>query len=58
MLSVKQNDQHVKDAVHPNWSNCQNFAKWFHANHVDGWQLDKDVLVDGNHTKQQRVTDL
>lgn len=33
------------------WHNFQNFAKWFEENweyYMDGWQLDKDVLIKGN----------
>lgn len=35
--------------VDPHWHNFQNFAKWFNSQYKeDGWQLDKDILVDGN----------
>jgi hypothetical protein len=34
------------------WHNFQNFAKWFDDNYniefMDGWQLDKDILIKGN----------
>jgi hypothetical protein len=33
------------------WYNFQNFAKWFEDNwkpHMEGWHLDKDILVKGN----------
>ena len=30
------------------WLNYQNFAEWFEKNHVNGFQLDKDLLVSGN----------
>lgn len=34
------------------WHNFQNFAKWFEENYnpetMDGWHLDKDILVKGN----------
>jgi len=30
------------------WHNYQNFAKWFYANYIEGFQLDKDILVKGN----------
>jgi len=29
------------------WHNFQVFAKWFEENHVEGWQLDKDLLSKG-----------
>jgi hypothetical protein len=47
-------DLHV---AHPSYKNCyiceewldfQVFAKWFDANYVEGYQLDKDLLVKGN----------
>jgi len=30
------------------WLNFQIFAKWFEENYVEGWQLDKDILLKGN----------
>ena len=34
------------------WHNFQNFAKWFEENYnpetMEGWQLDKDILIKGN----------
>lgn len=30
------------------WHNYSNFKKWFDEHYVDGWQLDKDILVKGN----------
>lgn len=34
------------------WKNLQNFAKWFYENYnpetMQGWHLDKDILVKGN----------
>lgn len=33
------------------WLNFQNFAKWYEENwkpYMDGWHLDKDILVKGN----------
>lgn len=37
--------------VDPLWHNFQNFATWFDENyklHMQGWHLDKDILVKGN----------
>lgn len=38
--------------VDKEWHNFQNFAKWFYENYnpktMEGWQLDKDILVKGN----------
>lgn len=30
------------------WHNFQNFAQWFEENYVEGFELDKDILVKGN----------
>jgi len=30
------------------WHNFQNFAKWFEDNYIEGFQLDKDILIKGN----------
>jgi hypothetical protein len=34
--------------VDPEWHLYSNFKKWFEVNYVDGYHLDKDVLVQGN----------
>ncbi len=30
------------------WLNYQNFAKWFEDNYIEGWCLDKDILIKDN----------
>lgn len=30
------------------WHNFQNFAKWFEENYIEGWVLDKDILIKDN----------
>lgn len=30
------------------WHNFQNFAEWFDLNYIDGFELDKDIRIDGN----------
>lgn len=30
------------------WLSFSNFKKWFDEHHVDGWHLDKDILIKGN----------
>jgi hypothetical protein len=30
------------------WLDFQNFAKWFNQNYIEGYQLDKDLLIPGN----------
>ncbi len=32
------------------WHDFQVFAKWYEENYVEGWHLDKDILVKGNKT--------
>lgn len=32
----------------PDWKCFQNFAMWYYQNYVDGWVVDKDLLVVGN----------
>lgn len=35
-------------SVCENWHNFQNFSKWFNANYIDSFELDKDILIRGN----------
>ncbi len=35
-------------SVDERWHNFQIFTEWFNKNHVEDWQLDKDILVKGN----------
>jgi hypothetical protein len=30
------------------WHNFQNFAKWYDKNYIQGYELDKDIKIDGN----------
>lgn len=45
---------HVKKPTYKNctvckeWHNYQLFSEWFEDNHIQGYQLDKDIKVDGN----------
>lgn len=34
--------------VDERWHNFQVFAKWYEQNYIDGFQLDKDILIKGN----------
>ena len=34
--------------VDPSWLNLTTFRKWFEKNHIKGYHLDKDLLVQGN----------
>ena len=48
------NNQHIKTptyigcTVAPIWHNFQNFAQWFDENYIDGYDLDKDIKIEGN----------
>lgn len=35
-------------SVHPDWHNFQVFAEWFEENYIEGYQLDKDILIKNN----------
>lgn len=35
-------------SVAEEWHNYQTFAKWFEENYVEGFELDKDLLIKGN----------
>lgn len=35
-------------SVTKEWHNFQVFAKWFYQNHIEGYQIDKDIKVEGN----------
>jgi hypothetical protein len=37
------------------WLIFSNFASWFKEHYVEGWQLDKDILVDGNRIYSPRT---
>lgn len=41
--------------VHPDWHNFQNFAKWFYENYIDGFHLDKDLLIKGNRVYSDKT---
>jgi hypothetical protein len=43
-----QTEAYAKTSVEPIWHSFQNFAEWFNENYIDGWELDKDILVKGN----------
>lgn len=34
--------------VNPEWLNFQNFAAWYEKSYIDGWHLDKDLIIVGN----------
>jgi len=46
-LYQSQNETYKGCEVYEPWLDFQVFAEWFHNNHVDGYQLDKDILGNG-----------
>ena len=49
----KKYPTYIGCSVNSEWHNFQNFAKWYEENwkpHMEGWHLDKDVLIKGNKT--------
>jgi len=45
---IKNNETYVGCTVCDEWHNFQTFAEWFERNYIDGYQLDKDLIVKGN----------
>ena len=45
---LEYNPSYKGCSVIKEWHNFQNFAKWFEDSYVEGWQLDKDILIKGN----------
>ena len=43
-----RNPTYKECSVIEEWYNFQNFAGWFEKNYIDGYQLDKDLLIKGN----------
>ncbi len=39
---------YINCSVAERWHNFQNFAEWCEKNYIDGFQLDKDILIKGN----------
>lgn len=39
---------YVDCKVYELWHNFQNFAKWYENNYIEGFHLDKDILIKGN----------
>lgn len=44
----KKNPTYAECSVCDEWKYLSNFKMWFDKNYVDGWHLDKDILVKGN----------
>ena len=49
--SKKHQEKHptyIKCSVAEEWHNFQNFVEWYDENYIEGYHLDKDILVKGN----------
>lgn len=46
--SYSKNPSYIGCSVDKRWYNFQVFARWFDDNYVEGFELDKDLLIDGN----------
>lgn len=44
----RENRHYIDCVVHESWLNFQNFAEWCKPRYVEGFQLDKDILLKGN----------
>lgn len=49
-VSLKARPTYRDCTVCDEWHNFQNFAKWFDNNYIKGYELDKDIKVNGNKT--------
>ncbi len=44
----KTHPSYIGCSVASEWHNFQNFAKWYDENYIEGYELDKDILIKGN----------
>ena len=44
----KKHPTYIGCRVDDDWHSFQNFAEWFNDNYIEGYHLDKDILVRGN----------
>jgi hypothetical protein len=44
----KKQPTYIGCSVDERWHNFQVFAKWFEENYIEGYELDKDILLKGN----------
>ncbi len=51
----KNNKTYAGCSVCPDWHNFQNFAQWFEQNYIEGYQLDKDIKIEGNKFENCKV---
>lgn len=43
-----RNSSYIGCSVDEKWHNFQNFAEWYEKNYIQGFDLDKDILIKGN----------
>ena len=54
--SIKKKRPTYKDVtVCEEWHCFQNFAEWYDENYVEGWCLDKDILIKENKTYSSKT---
>lgn len=46
--SLIKNKSYSDCFVNKEWHLLSNFKKWFDKHYIEGWQIDKDILVKGN----------
>ena len=46
--SQVKNPTYIGCSVDPIWHNFQKFGAWYDANYIEGYDLDKDIKIDGN----------
>lgn len=46
--SLKRQASYIGCYVAEDWHLLSNFTQWFKANYIEGWHLDKDILIAGN----------
>lgn len=44
--AIRRNSSYIHSSVCSDWLLFSRFRSWWMKNHVDGWQLDKDILSD------------
>lgn len=46
--TIKRKPTYIGCTVHEEWHSLSKFKEWFDDNYIEGWALDKDLLVKGN----------
>ena len=48
VTELEKHPSYRSTVVCKEWHNFQNFGYWFEQNYIEGWQLDKDILIRGS----------